>query len=127
MVKKNVTKKINRNQTDKLLIVTITLLSALFLMNLVSLTGYSTKFSTGQSSYYGDNVCQKVGGIILREGVSANFNGQRVTLTITGEDLIAVTVDGKRRTIEPGHEIYINGVYVTNFLNTEREACLILN
>ncbi|MAG45628.1 MAG: hypothetical protein CMH63_02545 [Nanoarchaeota archaeon] len=127
MAKKKVSKNIIRSQTDKLLVVTIVLLSALFVMNLVSLTGYSTKFNTGQSSYYGKNTCQKVGGIIFREGVSANFNGRDVTLTATGEDMIAVTVDGKRSSIELGHEIYINGVLVTNFVSTERESCLILN
>jgi hypothetical protein len=114
-------------QTDKLLIATISLLSALLILNVVTLTGFSTKFGTGYGNkYYGENTCQRVGGVIFREDVSANHNGKVVELKATSEDAISVEVDGWKRTIEAGHEVYIHGVLVTNFISNENEACLIL-
>ncbi|MBI2105683.1 hypothetical protein HYT56_02485 [Candidatus Woesearchaeota archaeon] len=113
--------------TDKLLIATISLLSALLILNLVTLTGFSTKFKTDYGATYAtDNTCQRIGGIIFREGVSANFNGKKVTLLSTSEDAVGVDVNGENRGILSGHDNYIDGVMVTNFLSTENDACLIL-
>jgi len=113
--------------TDKLLIATISLLSALLILNLVTLTGFSTRFSTDYSSFYSENACQRVGGIIFRESVSANHNGKTVTLLATSDDAIGVDIDGESRSILSGHENWINGVTVTNFASNENDACLILS
>jgi hypothetical protein len=114
-------------KTDKLLIATISLLSALLILNVVTLTGFATKFGTDYGNrHYSENACERVGGIILRENVNANHNGRNVELKATSENAVAVEVDGWKRTIKSGHEVYINGVTVTNFVSNDNDACLIL-
>lgn len=116
----------NHGQTDKLLIATISLLSALLILNLVTLTGFSTKFSTDYGAYYGESACSRIGGVIFREGVSANHNGNIVLLESSSDDAVSVEVNGKTRGIRLGHEVWIEGVYVTNFASNDNDACLIL-
>ncbi len=129
MVKKRGAKiDVNKNHNEKLLVVTISLLSALLILNIVTLTGFSTKFNTDYRQVFTENnPCDRVGGVIFREGVSANHNGNSVMLESTSEDAVAVEVNGESGSIKSGHEIWINGVTVRNFASSEDDACLVLN
>lgn len=118
----------NKSSNEKLLVVTISLLSALLILNIVTLTGFSTRFSTDyKQTFTATNPCERVGGIIFREGVSANFNGNIVMLETTSDDAVAVEVNDKSRSILSGHEVWINGVTVRNFVSSENDACLVLS
>ena len=131
MAKKRVVKEIkvdsNKGHSEKLLIVTISLLSALLILNVVTLTGFSTKFTTNYNTVQGESTCSRIGGVLFREGVTANHNGNSVMLKATSEDAVAVDVNGKSRSILSGHEVWINGVTVRNFVSTESDACLVLS
>ena len=129
MAKKRVVKvEPSKGHNEKLLVVTISLLSALLILNLVILTGFSTKFSTDYRQVFTqNNPCDRVGGIVLREGVSANYKGNSVMLESTSEDAVAVEVNGESGSIKSGHEIWINGVTVRNFVSSEDDACLVLS
>jgi len=129
MAKKRVVKvDANKNHNEKLLVVTISLLSALLILNLVTLTGFSTRFSTDYKQTFNTvNPCERVGGIIFRERVSANYNGNSVMLESTSEDAVAVEINGESGSIKSGHEIWINGVTVRNFVSSEDDACLVLS
>ena len=117
----------NGNNNQKLLIATISLLSALLILNVVTLTGFSTKFTTDYSVAQGESTCSRIGGVLFREGVIANYNGKSVMLEATSEDAVGVEVDGQSRSILSGHEVWINGVTVRNFVSTENDACLVLS
>ncbi len=122
------TGSVNKGQSEKLLIITISLLSALLILNIVTLTGFSTRFSTDYRQVFTTtNPCERVGGIIFREGVSANFNGNNVMLEATSDDAVGVEVNGESRSILSGHEVWINGVTVRNFVSSEDDACLVLS
>ncbi len=125
--KRDVKTDANRSHNEKLLIVTISLLSALLILNVVTLTGFSTRFTTDYGAYYGENACQRIGGIILREGVSANYNGNSIMLKTTSEDAVYVEVNEKSSSVLVGHEIWINGVIVKNFASNDNDACLVLS
>ena len=129
MAKKRLAKvEAGKSHNEKLLVVTISLLSALLILNLVTLTGFSTKFSTDYRQVFTqNNPCDRVGGIVLREGVSANYKGNSVMLESTSEDAVAVEVNGESGSIKSGHEIWINGVTVRNFVSSEDDACLVLS
>lgn len=119
---------VGKSHNEKLLVVTISLLSALLILNLVTLTGFSTRFSTDyRQTFTTVNPCERVGGIVFREGVSANHNGKIVMLEATSEDAVGVEVDGESRSILSGHEVWINGVTVRNFVSNENDACLVLS
>ena len=126
-VKTDIKNVSNGNNNQKLLIATISLLSALLILNVVTLTGYSTKFSTDYSTVQGESTCSRIGGVLFRAGVAANHNGQSVMLRATSEDAVSVDVDGEARTILSGHEVWINGVNVKNFASNENDACLVLS
>ena len=117
----------NKGNSEKLLIVTISLLSALLILNVVTLTGFSTKFTTDYNVAQGESTCSRISGILFREGVTANHNGNMVTLKATSEDAVGVDVNGESRSILSGHEVWINGVTVRNFASNENDACLVLN
>ena len=128
MAKKSDAKvEVNKSHSEKLLVVTISLLSALLILNVVTLTGFSTKFTTDYGAYYGESACSRVGGIIFREGVTANHNGNSVMLEATSDDAVAVEVNGESRSILSGHEVWINGVIVKNFVSNDDDACLVLS
>ena len=115
------------NQTKTLLIATVALLSALLILNVVSLTGYSIRRNISGNDYFGDDTCTMLGGIILREGTSANYNGKIIRLDSTSESVIAVSVDnGKSKGIRAGHDGYVDGIVIKNFASNENDACLIL-
>ena len=119
---------VNKSHNEKLLVVTISLLSALLILNLVTLTGFSTKFRTDYRQVFTENnPCDRVGGIIFREGVSANYNNNNVMLEAASEDAVAVEVNGESRSILSGHEVWINGVTVRNFASSEDDTCLVLS
>lgn len=117
----------NRNHNEKLLIVTISLLSALLILNIVTLTGFSTKFTTDYRVVQGESACSRIGGVLFREGVTANHNGNSVMLEATSEDAVGVEVNGQSRSVLSGHEVWINGVTVKNFASNENDACLVLS
>lgn len=118
----------SNNNNEKLLIATISLLSALLILNVVTLTGFSTKFTTDYSVAQGESTCSRIGGVLFREGVTANHNGNSVMLRATSDDAVSVEVNGEsRRSILSGHEVWINGVTVKNFASNENDACLVLN
>jgi hypothetical protein len=48
-------------------------------------------------------------------------------LESTSEDAVAVEVNGESGSIKSGHEIWINGVTVRNFVSSEDDACLVLS
>lgn len=129
MAKKSAAKvEAGKSHNEKLLVVTISLLSALLILNIVTLTGFSTKFSTDYKQVFTENnPCERVGGIIFREGVSANYNGNNVMLESASEDAVAVEVNDESRSILSGHEVWINGVTVRNFVSSEDDACLVLS
>lgn len=117
----------SNNNNEKLLIATISLLSALLILNVVTLTGFSTKFTTDYSVAQGESACSRVGGVLFREGVTANHNGNNVMLKATSDDAVSVEVNGESRPILSGHEVWINGVTVKNFASNDNDACLVLN
>ncbi|KKQ84165.1 MAG: hypothetical protein UT08_C0022G0002 [Candidatus Woesebacteria bacterium GW2011_GWB1_38_8] len=113
--------------TKNLLVATVALLSALLILNVVSLTGFSVNTRSSTVKFIGDDTCTMLGGIILREGTSANYNGQRVSLVSTSDSVIAVDIDGETKGIKSGHDGFIKGVTVRNFAANDNNACLILN
>ena len=117
----------NKGHSEKLLIVTISLLSALLILNVVTLTGFSTKFTTNYNVIQGESTCSRIGGVLFREGVTANHNGNSVMLKATSDDVVAVEINGESRSILSGHEVWINGVTVRNVVGTENDACLVLS
>lgn len=118
---------VNKSHSEKLLVVTISLLSALLILNIVTLTGFSTKFTTDYRVVQGESTCSRIGGILFREGVTANHNGNSVMLEATSDDAVGVEVNGQSRSVLSGHEVWINGVTVRNFVSTENDACLVLS
>src|SRR3989344_6423319 len=114
------------SHTKNLLVATVALLSALLILNIVSLTGFTVNKRDYSPQFFGDDTCGMLGGIVLREGASANHNGQRVMLVSTNEDVISVNVDGDVKAIKAGHDSYINGFSIKNFAANENDACLIL-
>ena len=115
------------SQVKTLLVATVALLSALLILNVVSLTGFAVNHRDQSQNYLGFDSCSRVGGIALREGTSANHNGKKIMLISTSDNVIAVSIDGESVTIKAGHESYKNGVSIKNFVSTETDACLILN
>ena len=48
-------------------------------------------------------------------------------LEATSDDAVGVEVNGESRSILSGHEVWINGVTVRNFVSSEDDACLVLS
>jgi len=55
------------------------------------------------------------------------INGKVVKLLSISNDVVLVSVDGRNGVLQPGHEKYVNGLYITLFASGKEDACLIVN
>lgn len=78
-------------------------------------------------SNFEDSLCKKSGGMVFVLNEDKNINGNIVKLLSASNDVAIVSVDGRNGVLQPGHEKYVNGLYVTLFASAKEDACLIVN
>lgn len=74
-----------------------------------------------------ESPCDRFGGNLFVPNSPKFVNGREIELLTLSDDVGLVRIDNTRRAIEPGHEVYIDGVYVTLFATGTNNACLIIN
>lgn len=78
-------------------------------------------------SNFDDSLCKKSGGMVFVLNEDKSINENIIKLLGISNDVAVISVDGKKDMLKPGHEKYVNGLYVTLFASGKEDACLIVN
>ena len=77
-------------------------------------------------STFDDSQCKKSGGMAFILGGDEVINENVIKLLRISNDVAIVSVDGRNVVRQPGHEKYVNGLYITLFASGKEDACLIV-
>lgn len=128
-------KKTNQlqNTDPKSFVLTLAVLAAV----VIGLSNFLTGNVAKTNSFYidkghffsstSDSQCKKLGGESFSVGAQGKIiNGKMVKIISGSSDIVLVDVDGNRRTLDPGHEKYVGGLYITLYAISTNDACLIV-
>ncbi|MAG52659.1 MAG: hypothetical protein CMH62_01715 [Nanoarchaeota archaeon] len=73
-----------------------------------------------------ESQCDRFNGEVLVSDVIQIINGKEFELSTSNENLAVVRIDNTKRTLRPGHEFYMEGLFVTLLSSTEKDVCLII-
>ncbi|MBU2639705.1 MAG: hypothetical protein KKG75_03290 [Nanoarchaeota archaeon] len=94
------------------------------------MTGYVSKSYIDKGRYLiggGNSQCDKVGGMaLIIGGQEQEKYGKMIKVYSVSDDVTLISVDGAKRTMEPGHEKYVAGLWVTVYSTGTKDACLIV-